>query len=162
MSMQSSSPPPINPRQMDILRVVAAMAWADGQLEPDEIRLMLDQFAILFSKSDAEQKQLKQGLREYLGQNIPLEEVIPNLKTEADRKLVLKLAYQVIQASRRSPDEPNVNIDEAAAYQRLVRLLDLPPDEVADIEAEVVPPGEEHSGGIIQALATRLHSLIKN
>ncbi len=156
------SPPPITPRQMDILRVVTAMAWADGQLEPDEIKLMLDQFAILFGKSEAEKKSLKQSLREYLGQNIPLEEVIPHLKSTEDKKLVLKLAYQVIQASRRNPDEPRVNLDEAAAYQRLRRLLALPTEEAEDIEAEVVPPDELHHGGIVQALAARLHQLMSS
>ncbi len=155
------SPPPITPHQMAILRAVTAMAWADGQLEPDEIRLMLDQFAMLFAKTEVEQRSLKQSLREYLGQIVPLEEVIPHLQTEVDRKLVLKLSYQVIQASRRSPGEPNVNLDEAAAYQRLIRLLDLSADDVADIEAEVIPSDEASQGGIIQSLASRLHQLIK-
>lgn len=156
------APPPITPHQMDILRAVAAMAWADGQLEPDEIRLMSDQFAVLFAKNAVDERSLKQNLREYFGQNVPLEEVVPQLKNKEDRKLVLKLSYMVIQASRRSPGEPNVNLDEAAAYQRLVRLLELPIEEVEDIEAQVIPPDEVSSGGIIQSLAEKLHSLIKS
>lgn len=155
-------PPPINPRQMDILRAVAAMAWADGKLEPDEIRLMLDEFAMLFAKTDAERNSLKNRLRDYLGQNIPLEEVVPHIKSIEDRKLTLKLGYQVIQASRRNPDEPRVNLDEAAAYQRLVRILDLPSEMVADIEASIVPPDEFYPNGIIKALASRLHKLLNN
>jgi len=153
-------PPPISPHQMDILRAVTAMAWADGQLEPDEIRLILDQFAALYAKSEAEERSIKQNLRAYLGQNIPLDEVIPQLKTKEDRKLVLKLSYMVIQASRRHPGEPNVNLDEAAAYQRLVRLLGLPKEEVEDIEAQVIPPDEVQTG-FLQSLAIKLHSLIK-
>ena len=94
-------PPPISPRQMDMLRAVAAMAWADGKLEPDEIRLMLDEFATLFATSETERSSLKIQLRDYLGQNIPLEEVIPNVKSVEDRKTILKLGYQVIQASRK-------------------------------------------------------------
>ncbi len=153
-------PPPISPRQMDILRAVAAMAWADGKLEPDEIRLMLDEFAALFAKTDAERNSLKNRLREYLGQNIPLEEVVPNIKSIEDRKLTLRLGYQVIQASRRNPDEPRVNLDEAAAYQRLVRILDLPSDLVADIEASIIPPDELYPQGIIKSLASRLHKIL--
>jgi hypothetical protein len=153
-------PPPINPRQMDILRVATAMAWSDGQLEPDEVRLILDWFANLFAKSDAEQRSLKQSLREYLGQNLPLEEIVPNFRTFEERKQVLKLAYQVITVSRRKPGEPKVNLDEAAAYQRLLRLLDLPDDAVMDIEAEVIP-FEDRSTGIINSLAASLHKLIK-
>ncbi len=155
-------PPPISPRQMDILRAVAAMAWADGKLEPDEIRLMLDEFAALFAKTDTERNSLKSRLREYLGQNIPLEEVVPHIKSFEDRKLTLRLGYQVIQTSRRNPDEPRVNLDEAAAYQRLVRILDLPSEVVADIEASIIPPDEIQHQGIIKALASRLHKILNN
>ncbi len=155
-------PPPISPRQMDMLRAVAAMAWSDGKLEPDEIRLMLDEFAALFAKSDAERNTLKTSLRDYLGQNIPLEEVVPNIKSIEDRKMTLRLGYQVIQASRRNPNEPMINLDEAAAYQRLVRILDLPSEVVADIEAAIIPPEESQPNGIIKALASRLHKLLRN
>jgi hypothetical protein len=155
-------PPPISPRQMDMLRAVAAMAWADGTLEPDEIRVMLDEFAVLFAKSETERDSLKNRLREYLGQNIPLEEVVPHIKSIEDRKMTLRLGYQVIQASRRNPDEPMINLDEAAAYQRLVRILDLPSDVVADIEASIVPTEEAHPNGIIKSLAFRLHKLLNN
>jgi hypothetical protein len=147
---------------MDILRAVAAMAWADGKLEPDEIRLMLDEFAVLFAKNETERSSLKTRLRDYLGQNIPLEEVIPNIKSIEDRKLTLRLGYQVIQASRRSPDEPMVNLDEAAAYQRLVRILDLPPEVVANIEASIAPPEDFNPNGIIKALALRFHKLLNS
>ncbi|MCA6501996.1 MAG: TerB family tellurite resistance protein [Pseudanabaena sp. M135S2SP2A07QC] len=155
-------PPPISPRQMDMLRAVAAMAWADGKLEPDEIRLMLDEFAMLFAKTEKERIDLKNRLKDYLDQNIPLEEVVPNIKSVEDRKMTLRLGYQVIQASRRNPDEPMINLDEAAAYQRLVRILDLPPDVVADIEASSIPHEESNPNGIIKALALRLHKLLGN
>ncbi|MEI6328278.1 MAG: TerB family tellurite resistance protein [Pseudanabaena sp. ELA645] len=155
-------PPPISPRQMDMLRAVAAMAWADGKLEPDEIRLMLDEFATLFGTSETERSSLKIQLRDYLGQNIPLEEVIPNIKSTEDRKTILKLGYQVIQASRRNPDEPMVNLDEAAAYQRLVRILDLPSDVVTEIEEAIAQTDQSHPNGIIKALASRLHKLLGN
>ena len=153
-------PPPISPRQMDMLRAVLAMAWADGILEPEEIRMMLDEFAILFAKTETDRHSLKLQLREYLGQNIPLEEVIPNIQNFEDRKMTLRLGYQVIQSSRRNPDEPMVNLDEAAAYQRLVRILDLPPEVVADVESAIAPPKESQSGGIIKTLALSLHKLL--
>jgi len=161
MSLQEL-PPPINPRQMDMLRAVSAMAWADGKLEPDEIRLMLDEFAILFANSEADRTTLKNSLREYLSQNIPLEEVVPNIKSIEDRKMTLRLGYQVIQASRRNPDEPMVNLDEAAAYQRLVRILDLAPEIVAEVEALNKLSEQPNSNGIIKSLASRLHKLIGN
>jgi hypothetical protein len=145
---------------MDMLRAVAAMAWSDGTLEPDEIQVMLDEFAILFAKTDADCNTLKTRLNEYLGQNIPLEEVVPNIQNNEDRKTTLRLGYQVIQASRRNPDEPMINICEAAAYQRLVKLLDLSPEIVADIESTI--NAHSQTNEIVKSLASRLHELIEN
>lgn len=161
MSIQEL-PPPISPRQMNILRAVAAMAWADGQLEPDEIHLMLDEFAMLFANSETEQEKLKSRLGEYLEQNLPLEEIVPSIKSVEDRKLTLKLAYQVIQSSRRNPDEPLINLDEAAAYQRLVRILALSPEDVSEVEQAIAPAQESHPSEAIKDLATKLHSLISS
>jgi uncharacterized membrane protein YebE (DUF533 family) len=121
---------------MNLLRVVTAMAWADGHLAQEEVALMLDEFSRLFAVG-TEQEKLQQELTEYLMQNIPLEELIPKLKTQEERELVLRLGYEVIGASARTPDEPNINEDEAVAYQKLVKLLDLPEDVVKTIEAEV-------------------------
>ena len=155
-------PPPISPRQMDMLRAVAAMAWADGTLEPDEIRVMLDEFAVLFAKDDIGRDSRKKELKQYLEQNIPLEEVIPNIKSADDRQMVLRLGYQVIQSSRRNPDEPMINLDEAAAYQRLVRMLDLPAETVAEIETAIANEEQSADKSIISSLASRLHRLLGN
>jgi hypothetical protein len=130
-------PPAITPFQMDILRVVTAMAWSDGELEPDEITVMLEQFAQLFATNDEDRRSLVQELRAYLDQNLPLDECLKRLRRQEDKQLVLRLSYQVIQASRRTPDEPMINLDEAVAYQKLVKLLDLPAANVEAIEAEV-------------------------
>ncbi len=42
-------PPSITPRQMNLLRVVASMAWSDGELATEEVNLMLDRFCRLFA-----------------------------------------------------------------------------------------------------------------
>lgn len=147
-------PPPISPRQMDILRAVTAMAWADGQLEPEEIKVMLGEFARLFAKSPEQIDRLQIQLEEYLGQNIPLEEVIPQIQS-SDRLVVAQLAYQVISASRRTPDEPAINLEEAAAFQRLVRLLQLSDREVAEIVSAEAPTASDP-----QTLATKIHQVL--
>jgi len=154
--MNIELPPPVSPRQMDILRAVTAMAWADGELEPDEINLMLDEFATLFAASNADpdgQESLKKRLREYLGQNLPLEEVIPQIQPE-DRKLVAQLSYRVINSSRRQPGEPKINLDEAAAFQRLIRLLQLSDAEVQEITLLQDEPDEP------QLLAAKIHEIL--
>jgi tellurite resistance protein len=154
------SPPLITPHQMNILRAATAMAWADGQLEPGEIYLILDQFAVLFSKSESQQVALKAELAEYLGQNIPLEEVIPSITTDSDRALVLKLGYQVISSSRRTPEEAQINPEEAEAYQKLISLLGLSANQVAAIEAEINPSSHGGADYLISNLAINLHNLI--
>ncbi len=160
MSIQPPPPPPITPRQMNLLRAVTAMAWSDGQLEPDEVRLMIDRFASLFSRSEAQQVALKQELQNYLDQNIPLDELIPQITTLEDRKLVLKLGYEVIRASARIPSEPKINAEEEAAYQRLVSLLSLPEAIVKEVEAEVEAETGDPAGGM-ESLIQRLGKFIR-
>jgi Lon protease-like protein len=152
--MKPELPPPISPRQMDILRAVTAMAWADGQLEPAEISLMLKEFAKLFAKSSDQIEALQSQLTDYLGQNVPLEEVVPHIPP-ADHQLVAQLAYQVINASRRHPDEPKINVEEAAAFQRLVRLLQLTD---AQIEAVTMLAGDPSNDP--HALAVTIHEIL--
>jgi hypothetical protein len=147
---------------MNLLRVVTAMAWSDGHLAVEEIDVMLNRFSQLFA-SDAEQQQaLQTELREYMLQNFPLEEVIPKLHTQEERELVLRLGYEVICSSARTPDEPIVNDEEAAAYQNLVTLLDLPVEVVERIEAEIgKSEGNAHGVGTIESLVANLQSFLK-
>ena len=155
--MQAPPPPSITPRQMNLLRVVASMAWSDGELATEEVDLMLDQFSRLFAKQDAQQHQLQEELRDYLMQNIPLDELIPKLETQEERELVLLLGYEVIKSSSRTPDEPNINPEEAAAYQNLQQLLNLPPEVIQRIEAGVDPESNE---GLIDKMTRKLKEFI--
>jgi hypothetical protein len=159
------APPLITPHQMNILRAATAMAWADGQLEPDEISLLVNQLAALFSQrnslTESQTAALKSELSEYLGQNIPLEEVIPTITSDRDRALVLKLGYQVISASRRTPAEEPINLEEAEAYQKLIGLLNFSKAQVAAIEAEITPVANSNNN-FIANLATNLYNLTIN
>ncbi|AFY82663.1 Tellurite resistance protein TerB [Oscillatoria acuminata PCC 6304] len=159
MAMQPPPPPSITPRQMNLLRVVTAMAWADGELAAEEVDIMLDRFSRLFSVSPQQQDKLKEELRDYMMQNIPLEELIPKLTTQPERELVLQLGYEVIASSARTPDEPNINAEEAEAYQKLVSLLNLPADVVPRIEAEA-EKSLQNEEGIIEKLASQLQAFL--
>jgi hypothetical protein len=156
--MQPPPPPSITPRQMNLLRIVASMAWSDGELATEEVTLMIDRFCRLFA-TDMEQEYLQQELRDYIMQNIPLDELIHQLESQAERELVLQLGYEVISSSARTPDEPNINADEAVAYQKLVELLNLPADAVKRIEAEA--SGTSTSDGIVEKIAHKLEKFIK-
>lgn len=158
-SMQPPPPPSITPRQMNLLRIVASMAWSDGELATEEVDLMLLRFSRIFAADIEEQNQLEQELRDYLMQNIPLDELIPDLETQEERELVLFLGYEVISASARTPDEPKINADEAAAYQKLVRLLDLPADVVERVQAEA-EAARKDSEGIVEKMVRKLQQFI--
>jgi tellurite resistance protein len=154
-----SATPSISPRQMNLLRVVAAMSWSDGELSPEESNLILDRFSQLFAQDAAQQAQLRQELQAYVTQNIPLEELVPKLQTETEKFLVLQLGYAVIQASRRAPDEPLVNEEEKAAYAKLIDLLQLPPEQVAALEAEM--EAQLHNRAVVDAVVDTLNQYVQ-
>jgi tellurite resistance protein len=154
-----SATPSISPRQMNLLRVVAAMSWSDGELSPEESNLILDRFSQLFAQDAAQQAQLRQELQAYVTQNIPLEELVPKLQTETEKFLVLQLGYAVIQASRRAPDEPLVNEEEKAAYAKLIDLLQLPPEQVAALEAEM--DAQLHNRAVVDAVVDTLNQYVQ-
>jgi hypothetical protein len=154
-----SATPSISPRQMNLLRVVAAMSWSDGELSPAENALILDRFSQLFAQDAAQQAQLRQELQAYVTQNIPLEELVPKLQTETEKFLVLQLGYAVIQASRRAPDEPLVNEEEKAAYAKLIDLLQLPPEQVAALEAEM--DAQLHNRAVVDAVVDTLNQYVQ-
>jgi hypothetical protein len=146
---------------MNLLRAVASMAWSDGQLATEEVDLMLDRFSLLFGFPGTQQQQsLKEELRDYMMQNIPLEELIPLLPSPEERELVLRLGYEVIASSARTADEPAINAEEAEAYKRLVGLLNLPEDAVERIEAECQQAAYSHEG-LVGQLADKLQQFIQ-
>ncbi|NJN88590.1 MAG: TerB family tellurite resistance protein [Leptolyngbyaceae cyanobacterium SL_7_1] len=158
--MQTPPPPSISPRQMNLLRIVASMAWSDGHLASEEIDLMLDRFSGMFAADAPQQTQVRHELQDYLMQNIPLEELTPKLQTVEERELVLKLGYEVIRSSSRTSEEPKINSEEAIAYQKLTQLLDLPADTVQRIEAEASEVTIE-SGGLVDTLARQIEQFIQ-
>jgi hypothetical protein len=155
--VQTPPPPSITPRQMNLLRVVTAMAWSDGGLAEEEVDVMLDRFSRIFAASTDQQHSLRQELQDYMMQNIPLEELTPKLQSLEEKELVLRLGYEVIGSSARIPEEENINEDEAIAYQKLVQLLDLPPETVQKIEAEA----SSSPNGLVDSLARQLEQFMR-
>jgi hypothetical protein len=122
---------------MNILRIAASMAWSDGSLAQEEVEIMLDQLSGIFADDAPQQRQLRQELQEYVTQNIPLAELTPKIQTDEDKELVLRLGYEVIRCSSRSPEEDKINEAEAIAYQKLVELLGVSDETVKRVEAAV-------------------------
>jgi hypothetical protein len=153
--MMVPPPPRISPKEMNLLRAVCSMAWSDGELSSEELELMLSEFSNLFAEDEAEKQHLRDELREYASQNIPLEELVPKIESEEDRELVLKLGYMVIRASRRDPKEPLINPDEKAAYRRLMELLAIPEETATKIE-QLVDEEFHQEDDVMHTIATGL------
>ncbi|MFK8183718.1 MAG: TerB family tellurite resistance protein [Phormidesmis sp.] len=149
-------PPPISPRQMNLLRVVLAMAWADDSLEQKEVDTMISRFSHLFATDPQQQTQLQSQLTEYFVQEIPLPEAVSKLTTAAEKEVALRLSYEVINASARTPNEDKVNQQESDAYNLLVTLLKLPADVVARAEKEATASLTEGGDKIIDMLAFQI------
>jgi Tellurite resistance protein TerB len=153
---QIPSPPSITPQQMNLLRVVASLAWSDDGLAAEEVDMMLDRFGSMFAQNPDQQQALRQELQDYMMQNIGLEELTPKLQTPEEKELVLRLGYEVISASARTPDEDKINAKEAVAYQKLVNLLALPPATVQRIEGEFPSTAKTSNGNVIESLVQKL------
>lgn len=160
MPIQPPLPPSISPSQMTLLRIASTMAWSDGHLADEEVGVMLDQFSRLFASEAKQQAALRDELRDYLMQNLPLEELVPKLTRPAERELVLKLGRQVISASARTPGEELINQEEADAYNRLVSLLNLPDEVVQRIEQDSSTSDTSHDN-LIEQLAAELKSFVQ-
>ncbi|MEM6445204.1 MAG: TerB family tellurite resistance protein [Cyanobacteria bacterium P01_D01_bin.123] len=135
--MTATTPPPISPKQMNILRAVTAMAWADGMLEANEIAVMTAKLSEAFADTPAARQGLAEKIRSYFNQQIPLEEVLPKLPEASDRRFILKVGYLVISASARDDTEPLVNKEELGAFQKLARMLELSDAEIHEVSEAV-------------------------
>ncbi|MBW4516920.1 MAG: TerB family tellurite resistance protein [Timaviella obliquedivisa GSE-PSE-MK23-08B] len=142
---------------MNLLRIVTAMAWSDGGLAEEEVDVMLDRFSSIFATDPAQQQSLQQELQDYMMQNIQLEELTPQLQSTEEKELVLRLGYEVIGASARTHQEDLINDHEAAAYQKLVSLLGLPPETMKQIESEVT---SRTDGSLIDSLTQQLKQFV--
>lgn len=159
MPLQTPPPPSISPNQMNLLRIVASMAWCDGNLAEEEVDLMLDRFSGIFAADAPQQQELRQELRDYMMQNIPLEELIPKLQSSAERELVLRLGYEVIQSSARTPEEDLINQEEAEAYQKLVSLLGFAPETVERIQQDAIAH-INNKEGIVDSLTRQIEDFV--
>lgn len=150
---------------VNILRVVSAIAWADGNLTEEEAKILIHEFnddlppnpsPLLYLEevppffnnlvnNDTISEQLSQRITaetalneiivEYKYNPIPLQILVEKLVTEEDRCLALKLAYMVIKASPNNQGE-SISLEEKKAYRQLVDLLKLDCNLVEEIELQ--------------------------
>jgi urea transport system ATP-binding protein len=118
----------LTPEQMLLLRIAATMAWADDNFADVQQEVILDRLSRKFAHSPEEQATLRDDLKDLLAKEIPLEDLVPQLTTAAQREEALMLSYEVISSN-------TINQTEAVVYQKLLNLLNLPPETVQRLEA---------------------------
>lgn len=128
--------PSITQYQMKMLRIVASMAWSDGNFAPEEEEVILSSFTKWLCP-EGEPENLQQELRNYLAQNIPLESLVPHIESDEDKELLVKLSYDVIKSSALTLNDPLINEKEAVSYKNLVNLLGLPAEVIQRLEVEI-------------------------
>ncbi|MEM6426145.1 MAG: urea ABC transporter ATP-binding protein UrtD [Cyanobacteria bacterium P01_H01_bin.119] len=121
----------LTPEQMLILRIAVTMAWADQDFSIEEQLAILDRLSSRFADDSALQADLREELKNYLAKRLPLEELVPQLKTPSQKESALKLSYEVISYG-------DINRQEAQEYQHLLNLLNLPDDTVRRLEADAL------------------------
>jgi uncharacterized tellurite resistance protein B-like protein len=123
-------------RQLDLLRVVCCVAWADGDVSADEKRLLEKLVAKYFpcgAGSEANQEAARQ-LAAWTVEAAVLEEVLPRLSIREDRALAVKLSYMMAKVGQRPQDNSPINPAEKALYRQLVEALGLSESEVKEAE----------------------------
>ncbi|MEO1211189.1 MAG: urea ABC transporter ATP-binding protein UrtD [Cyanobacteria bacterium J06638_20] len=94
------SEPSISAEEMTMLRVAASMAWSDGNFTDEQQEIILARLSRQFAQDESEQATLQDELKDYLAKDIPVEDLVPLLKTPEERELVLKLSYEVLSSNQ--------------------------------------------------------------
>lgn len=129
-------PDPLPDTDLDLLRILCTVAWADGDFAPEERDLLqrLVERYFLPEAGDSAAGELIGRLAAEATRAETLDAVVPRLKTEENRELALKLAYMVIRVGRRPGDDDSINPAEKRTYRRLVELLELSDGQIREVE----------------------------
>jgi urea transport system ATP-binding protein len=114
--------------QMLLLRIAATMAWADDNVAPVQQEVILDRLSQKFAHDPTQQADVRGDLKNLMATAIPLEDLVPQLTTTAQKEQALMLSYEVISSNQ-------INETEAVVYKKLLYLLDIPPETVSRLEA---------------------------
>lgn len=144
------------PDQELLFQILAAVAWADERLTQQEIRLLLDQLVPEFAGQDqVSQDQLWSELYDRLFAYYDLDELLKKDPPPHHREWLVRLSYLLMQAGH-TPSETAIVPAEQQAYRRLVEWLNLPPEEVDQIEAAAQADVVFHQGQPLAALRAQI------
>jgi urea transport system ATP-binding protein len=122
----------LSPHQLKLLRVIAAVADADGKISPIEMEIILDKLSQVFADNPQEQTKLREELKDYLLQGVDtnLEVMIAEITDPEERQLILNLSRQILG----SHDTQDL---EWTAYQTIVKALNVPLEVLTKLESEL-------------------------
>jgi len=148
---------------LNILKIVSAMAWADGKLDKEEIDVLMEQFKVdlpvdpqpivyleenitfydPFSTNPIIYEQIETRIKsesafkdilwDYKDNPIPLPELVCKLGSIEDRCLAVKLSYMVIKACA-DKEGDLISPQEKVVYRQLLELTQLDNETVKKIE----------------------------
>ncbi|MCS5699382.1 TerB family tellurite resistance protein [Cyanobium sp. FGCU-52] len=142
---------------LDLLRILCCVAWADGEFSPEEKALLdrlVERYVIGAGESDGSLAVAAEVLAATPEPLEALETLLPRLSGQDDRQLVVKLAYMMIRVGGRLGEESGINTREKVAYRRVVDAVGLPESEIEEAEWA----GEEElarHGGLLGILRSR-------
>ena len=115
--------------------MIQAIALEDGELSPAEMDGIAHQLILVFAEKIEDQAKLEQELKDYLLQEVEIDPqiAIAEIDNLEDRKLILKVSYQAIFKKAMSLETST----QLNTYERLIQLLELPPEIVETIQNEV-------------------------
>lgn len=150
----------ISAGDLDLLRLLCCVAWSDGEVSPEERRL-LEVLARRYFVAKVGLPEAADAVAEMIGGAMGLEvieELAPRFSGHDEKQLALKLAYMVIRVGRNLGDTSSINQREKVAYRRLVEALGLEPGEVEEAEWAAEQELKQHTN-LFAVLASRFASL---
>ena len=150
----------ISAGDLDLLRLLCCVAWCDGEVSPEERRL-LEVLARRYFMADVSQSEAADTVAEMVSGAMGVEvidELAPRFSTHDDKQLALKLAYMVIRVGRNVGDTSLINDREKLAYRRLVEGLGLSESEVQETEWAADQELKKHTS-LFAVLASRFAAL---
>ncbi|MEB3261976.1 MAG: TerB family tellurite resistance protein [Cyanobacteriota bacterium] len=139
-SPASGNQPPVDPigqlsgGQRALLRLVCWVAMADGDFAEEERRLLERLVERLVPQQSGAAEEAVHALAAEALQRSDPQALVAQLSDDDERQLAVKLAYQMACSNQRPQDASQINSAEKVAYRRLVELLNLPENEVAEAE----------------------------
>lgn len=143
--------------ELNLLRIVCAVGWCDGDFSDDERRLLSRLVARYLSPpyGAGPSPAAVEVIASRAASLELLDTLAQALQSPEDRQLAVKLAYMMVRVGRAPGDVQPINPHEKQAYRRLIDGLGLGEDELKASEWAGEQELRAHSGGLLALLRQR-------